>query len=428
MNSVGERLHPRVSIFAWLAVLFIGVGTSLVQFGVQGPATAGIALLGLIVLAFDRGVAQAPSLEPRNLRPAPMSLFMIAFVVWSGALLLTNYTVQGLQNWLVWLLLPLTAVLVSHHTTRGTGRVVHRWWRVAALASGGYYLYLVASTGEPGYADGFFSARGAGWSAVTALALLVPWAAINKSTKLAWLPVFLMAVVAGASTTRTATAVAGILLIGLVAKGVRAHGRTLAGKLRILVAAAIVGYAIFAAMTRVPALRDRFLKGDAAYEYNGIRFNTSGRNELWAAMWQAIPEHFWVGHGPGQSQYFIRARYETIEHPHNEYLRMWFDTGIIGLALWTFGLLAIAWSASRRYKRAARNEDKALHLAAQFGVLVLLLGAITDNLSVTLPTALAVGALVGLSLGRAKPAQDGRGHESPTGPESKLDAGQALSR
>ncbi|MFD1550873.1 hypothetical protein DNU06_05275 [Putridiphycobacter roseus] len=71
----------------------------------------------------------------------------------------------------------------------------------------------------------------------------------------------------------------------------------------------------------------------------------SGRKIAWIFAWSQIQEHFFIGGGFGYDESVMRANYYWLERQghnggvHNSYLSMWFDTGIIGLFLYFFGLL-----------------------------------------------------------------------------------------
>jgi O-antigen ligase len=92
-----------------------------------------------------------------------------------------------------------------------------------------------------------------------------------------------------------------------------------------------------------------------------------------------------------------------VSHPHNEYLRIFHDFGLVGLLLWLWGfsvLLGRTFLAWRRADRT-RDPDAFVHLAAWLGLVSLALGMVTDNplrhVHVLLPLGLTVGASVGMT-------------------------------
>lgn len=393
--------RARLPLFAVLAVAFIFIQDLLARYSLQAFVTVAVVGLGLILLP-DHLVRQRrenPAIEPTNPDRGRVPIPMLLFVMWSGLLLVLHPSVQGLQNWLVWLLFPLTVTLVSAQTSQGTPARLHRWWRIAGVFTAAAYLAICAVNGLGSDQSVLYVARPAGWTAVTAMAFLVPWAAIVGAPR--W-PSLLQFLASGASLTRGSTGVAAVLLMGLAASG-RKRGT----KIRIFVVGLLVALGAYVGIQNVPAFRERFVNGDQALNFRGVSLNTSGRSNLWKATYDAAQDHIWVGHGPGQSQYLIERLFITISHPHNEYLRFLYDTGLIGLTLWVLGMVLMLHKAWQRYQRAEFATDRAAHLAGVLAVTTFLLGSMTDNLSVSISFALAIGTLIGVSQGREGASVDG---------------------
>lgn len=392
-------VKDRFPFFAGLAIGAILVQDSLSRQGsAQAGATVLIAALAAILLVLP-GVKRV---GPPPVRiPAPAVLF----VVFAAVRLLMVPSVQGLQNWLVWFLFPAVIVLVARRTTEGTPPRVYRPWLAAVLLAGSVYGVL-ALVHEAGYGGHIYSARGMGWILLVAMALVVG-AQLWKPAFLYW-PVWFTVVIIGATLTRAAGFLALLGATGLAAFNRR--GRLTVVRFSVLLA--VMGYVGYYAVTQVAAIRDRFTEGDAAFQFGGQTFNTSGRLQLWSATWKAVSEHRWIGHGPGQSQYFIRARFITIEHPHNEYLRMLYDTGWIGLVLWALGILLLLRGCWRRMRRARTAVQRGTHLAAVLALIDFLLGSITDNLTVGIGFVLICATLVGMSHGLPEtPTEDAEGRD-----------------
>jgi O-antigen ligase/polysaccharide polymerase Wzy-like membrane protein len=369
----------------------LGVGAILVQESLarQGSTQAGVTVL-VAVLAFGLLVLPGPErIGPKAERvPYPLVLF----VVYSGARLVMEPSTQGLQNWLVWFLFPAALALVSRRTTEGTPPRVYRWWLPATLVAASAYGLLVLIH-QPGYAGTLYSARGMGWILLIAMSLVVG-AQLWKSAFLYW-PVWYSVLIIGATLTRAAGFLALLSATGLAALSRR-------GRLTFIRFAALVsvmGLVGYYAATQIAVVRDRFTQGDAAVQVGSTDLNTSGRLQLWSATWHAVPEHPWIGHGPGQAQYFIAQRFVTIEHPHNEYLRLLYDTGWVGLVLWGLGMLLLVRGCWRRMRRAGTPLRRGTHLAGLLAMVDFLLGSITDNLTVGIGFVLICATVVGMSLG-----------------------------
>jgi O-antigen ligase len=385
-TSYPRGVKDRFPVFAALGVGAIVVQDSLAR---QGSAQAGVTVL-VAVLAL--GLLLLPGPERFGPEPAKLPLPMIAFVVFAAGRLAMEPNVQGLQNWLVWFVFPAASVLVARRTTEGTVPLVYRWWLPATVLMGVVYGVLVL-THEAGYAGTLYSARGMGWILLIAMSLVVG-AQLWKPAVLYW-PVWFCVVIIGTTLTRSAGVLALLSATGLAA--LNRSGRI--AVVRFVGLLAVMGFVGYYAATQVPAIRDRFTTGDQALQIQGQNFNTSGRLRLWSATWHAVPEHPWIGHGPGQAQHFIQQRFVTIEHPHNEYLRLLYDTGWIGMLLWGLGMLLLLRGCFQRMRRASTPLRRGTHLAALVAILDFLLGSITDNLTVGIGFVLICATVVGLSLG-----------------------------
>jgi O-antigen ligase len=119
----------------------------------------------------------------------------------------------------------------------------------------------------------------------------------------------------------------------------------------------------------------------ASFSAGGI--SLSGRGLLWLQTWRHALESPITGHGTGSSTAFLENDIKFLaSHPHNDYLRVFHDSGIIGLAVMLLtgavGLLSLR-SLYRRSRSVAARE---LALAAVLAWLGYLVVAVTDNVIV----------------------------------------------
>lgn len=370
--------------------------------GVQGAVTLGLAVVVALVLpsTFSRKLPAGSfgrRLEPPNPHRLMPPLALWAFIGFAGVLLLWNPNMAGLQNFIVWFMLPATIAVVAATSSSGTVRRLAPWWRFATFGAAFIYLAMVAVQGVG--AAGFpYSDRGVGWVLLVGLTFLVPYTAINGLRR--W-PVLIVVVAIALSLSRSPL-VASTLVLTFLALG---PGRR-AEKTRVVLAGLAVVVSVLVAFTQFSALRDRFELGDG-YNVGGVTINSSGRNVLWSITirsWETAPI---FGQGPGSSQNVITRIFNGgIAHPHNEYLRILHDTGVVGLTLWLIGMLVLTIGAFRRYNRSQQPDDRVAHLSAGLALVVTLLGAITDNVTIVIFHTVIVGTLVGISLGRGVPRSD----------------------
>ncbi len=120
---------------------------------------------------------------------------------------------------------------------------------------------------------------------------------------------------------------------------------------------------------------------------------TSGRFQVWPVVADACGFTL-LGHGAGAADTFSSAAAAGFPEPHNEYLRVWCDTGLVGsLLLWGFLASVALRAAIALGQRSARAWA---HQAALQTLVALVLLALSDNPLTTaipflVPAALALG-------------------------------------
>jgi O-antigen ligase len=385
---------PRIPIALGIAILSILFQDTLnTVFHVQGEVTILIAVI-LGVIGLSTLVSPRPAMSRRAV-PVPMQLF----VVWAVVRLAMEPTETGLQNVLVWFIFPATIGVVYARAETGTFERSFPWWKWMAVLAAVVYLLEVRRDGI-GTGEFPYSARGAGWFCVLVFVILVP---VTFTKKLSWWPSITLLLAITLSLSRTPLAIAALLLIVVVAlrpfrKTRPAPSRVLG---RLLVMTSVVAVGAYLLVTRVSFIQDRFTEGDG-FSFGGVEINSSGRSVLWGLTLQQWRESPWIGHGPGAAQIMITSHFPGwIAHPHNEYLRILDDTGIVGMALWGLGMIFMLVRTARAVARTSDVADRALHIGALLSVLVLLLGSITDNLTISVYCVMIAGSMIGLSAQRA---------------------------
>jgi O-antigen ligase len=150
------------------------------------------------------------------------------------------------------------------------------------------------------------------------------------------------------------------------------------------------------AVTSWAPLRDRFVQGDLSFSVAGIKINSEGRTEVWAVLWSEAQNDPLIGHGPGAASALSVSLDPAFDHPHNDYLLVFYDFGVLGLVLLT-------WFSMRsvRLLRRARKRSRGLipAVAALNAGLAVLIVMTTDNPLDYPFIMIPLGALIGLGLG-----------------------------
>jgi O-antigen ligase len=192
-----------------------------------------------------------------------------------------------------------------------------------------------------------------------------------------------------------------IASVALLAMPVLHFGyRSLRWNLFGLIAFAGLGIALF----YTPLVQERFFysgHGELTDLFSGD-VNGAGRFDAWPAVWDQAWQRPLLGAGVGTVSKFVPTVWEGMAHVHNDYLRIGFEFGLVGLAGF---VLAAAWQLAALY-RGARNSAglaRVVSAGAWLGFCALLITCATDNtliynLFYTDPLFLLIGSAYGVGL------------------------------
>lgn len=218
--------------------------------------------------------------------------------------------------------------------------------------------------------------------AMTAVGLVVVgWSGTRGRAEAAMLAVLGLAITVGSGSRMASVA---LLVLLVVSPALRLPRRG-----RLLLTATVAVAVILAAGTA--AFQQRwFVGGDGSLVglvTGETRLDTSGRAEVWPQIAAACTNP-WFGDGAGAASRYGREVNPGFPEPHNEYLRVWCDTGLVGVVLLAGFVASVVVSTLRARSRAA--------MVPAVAVFALLLLGVTDNplttLGVVVPSGLAFGA------------------------------------
>jgi O-antigen ligase len=112
-------------------------------------------------------------------------------------------------------------------------------------------------------------------------------------------------------------------------------------------------------------------------------FYTSGRATVWPVIIEEGLKHPLFGYGTGNAKVFMEENFKGVGLlPHNEYLRIFYDGGVMGLILFLSAWIQRLKKHWLFWKKRERNNDKnkaKFHLASILGTVGILVSAIFDN-------------------------------------------------
>jgi len=354
----------------------------------QAVETVAFVLLGVLVCLTGVTVPAAG---------AGRALGMVAlFVTWT-IISFTWGTVstQGLQNvfvYVVFVLFLAIAATVAHHRGAAAHEFVSKAFWIAAVAGLGLYAISVAIAG-PG-TNKILSPRPFGLMGV----LLVSWFVAGGLIGRRWAYWVVAATVLLTMLSLSRSALAAQLIVIALA---RLNLRNFRGWLIGIGAVAVTVSLAFAAVFLYAPLHHRVFHGDTA-TVGGVSINVTGRDALWSANWGWFKQRPLIGHGAGASDRMTNALPgRGAGHPHNDYLRILVDYGIIGFVLWMTAYIALLRLTWRRWQavRGTRVYAEQIHAAAFLVLIGIGLAMIVDNPLIELARMGPMGIMVGLSLG-----------------------------
>lgn len=387
--SIGRFLAGSLVLlaFLWLvtiriptAIWFGGFTLNAYLTGIAALIGGLLSLLTLILIASGHpphGLGLRDTSRPL-LVASMSSLPLLAYSVISLAL---NFRIEGFQNALVWAAFSLALFALPLWVHAKDQRVITSTLRVLVLVVpitkiitfyGGVDFY-----GEASYA--------------LVAVVLMAYAVSQKPQR--WFDYgapWLLLVSILLCDVRTAAVVAGLLILFTAHHlPVRPLVKTV-----ISVTAGIAGGVLIWIF-----VGDRFVnRGDGGLaqfvgEDNPLAgIGTTNRAAAWAFILENLPPGTnWWGQGAGHSSY-LADELLAIHHPHNEYLRIFFDFGWAGLLLFLGGSLALFVALVINWRRTR----SALALASVLVVPAVALMAVTDNpivfVYVMVPVAVIIAA------------------------------------
>lgn len=391
---------------AWLAVADIPIGLRVGPLSLSGLATlvAGAASVALSPALLLRGRGRSAPRSWRfaiapGARPGVVPLPLVLFCGLALISLVRDPSQNGIQQVAVYCAFAGAIAVGALYSEPATA---NRYLHVLGIVMGVAGLLSI-----PVFVLGITQLWGARSFALTgmiAIAMLVP---ARSPSKLLRVAPYAIAVGIAASLSRTALAIAVLLLAFAILRsrrGLRA--------LRIVLALAALAVAGVAAFLAIPSLRDRFTQGDNGVDIGGVALNTSGRTQIWALVVKDSLRAPWFGRGAGTASDAVTARFPFVAQPHNDYLRLWHDFGLVGLGLFVLAVLMMLAGTAGRARRAAQ-EQKAVHWGAFLALLATAAAALTDNPVIYPFVMVPLGVIIGLSIGRRE--LDGR-RPAPTAP------------
>jgi O-antigen ligase len=147
---------------------------------------------------------------------------------------------------------------------------------------------------------------------------------------------------------------------------------------RLLVLAGIAGLGL--ALFHTQSFQERFFHSGHGTLGDLLRgdFSSTGRFDAWPYIWEEALRRPVLGHGVGSAYDFVPTVWSGMNHVHNEYLRLVYEVGFVGLAVF---LTVVVWQGGslRRRLRDSNGAARSALAAAFLGLSYFLMTAATGN-------------------------------------------------
>lgn len=361
--------------FNWGEGSVVGLGGHTINLG---GVRWGLIVLGCGALLFRHGL---PAI-PRPLRPyAGFVLVAAAAVLWAPN------RFEGIKN-LLQFVAPLLIALVAYRCVRVRRQVAQLtslYWVSLVIGVVAMFAVVVGTPllgEELPFGHGLAHRGFAMWLLPCYALALAAWRVRGSVHLWAVAGLFLLGVI-----TLSRTTVGAMLLLGLVAMLVKpARLRPVPLLLLVLAGAAALQYG---------PLRERFFAdprvgfGKELVSITGsgeqmqltiLGLNTSGRGLVWVRTFLHGAERPVLGHGTGSASDFLdRELAGVLVHPHNDYIRVFHDQGLVGLGLVLAFGAATLLALRRLWRSDASPGARELALAALLAMVGYLAVAFFDN-------------------------------------------------
>ena len=380
-SSVGRWYISCVPFLA-IVVTIRGDGLSAGGFNYTGFMWAGVMALGCLLLFMEIAV------RPEN----PVAFPVIPWLAWLLLALasfawMSEAGVHQVRDWLH-LATPVMAAVVASYCIRTRAhlaQLIHAFYFAMPLLWIPIGFWAFFGLQQEIRDDMFIEVRWIGFTAVAIGGLFI--SETKRHPIRGWVGWVMCLAITIATAGRMASLV--MLLMPMFNPIVRNPIR----KIFVCVSMVVVGLA----MLSTPIFQERFFTGNSG-GVNDIlegNFDDAGRFDIWPLIYERALERPWLGHGVGTAPVLLEELNSRIILPHNDYLRIGYELGIVGIVVTLSVIFWQLWSLGRMVHRTDGVVQQAF-AAAWLGLALFLPIAFTGNpLGYTLPYMDPVFVLMG---------------------------------
>lgn len=140
----------------------------------------------------------------------------------------------------------------------------------------------------------------------------------------------------------------------------------------------------------IPSIKEKMFNNSENVSLEQLKKGKVSKNDINSnarfAMWEDLQEHFFydkkiAGSGTGcvQNYMYSNVVYGGLKMPHNDYVQIMCDNGIIGLVIYLFTIISIAIHCFIEYNKKNKVEIKMCAIIAGSTLVGIVLTMVTDN-------------------------------------------------
>lgn len=400
------RRHASYEFIAYFAVITSWLASSPRALEMGGFSLLGLVGAGVVIAAFTAWLLDLSM--PRWLFKVvwPFMVFLVYVTLRISA---DGWSVGAVQNIGIWGGF-FFLILLSASASSSCPRFLPRLSQILLIGAWPIAVLLLASIIE-GEKDAAIPLAG-----LVVLAHLVARSSVSRLLSLAPVAILLLLYLFDGARMPV---IAGVVLLPTLQLLLTRRGMAFTRVFRTVLLSVGALLLLLVGFIYIDTFRTSFLQGDQAIKVAGLAINTSGRMYWWGVVWDSYLMAPWLGTGEP-----VPAAMEGIRgwsHPHNDYLRLLHQFGLLGFVLWGLFvwrvLIAIIRNAKACTAAGCERQSYAIHDTAALAMIATLIVMLTDNpvvySFVMYPLAVVIGAALGarpVEVGSPASREKGRGY------------------
>jgi O-antigen ligase len=170
----------------------------------------------------------------------------------------------------------------------------------------------------------------------------------------------------------------------------------------LIVLIPIFSFFVFIFFTEFGFVQSRNLGGDAGIRIWDYVISTQGRVSFWNLILNQQEGYTFFGEGPGSVRELLSGKFSNLKEPHNDFIRIYYESGLIGISLFICGLVSyLRYLTKNIFTLPSQLRIQNIFFSASLSLLAFITQALTDNPIVYRYVMAPLGLILGSALSQA---------------------------